>query len=388
MNYFVNAKDATALQQLAADDSDDGLPSGGGVFSLKEASRDEILDELRKTTKSVQLTVDEAVHVARFLLANGLFELDSQVCYSEQALEEASKCSPPVTPETKQLCCQCLVSMLPTLQWAVAKCETKEEVLLAGINQFVVDCKESNGVDLVADYGEREEACHQTLAELTGYLTDLLADKRKKMEETGSSKDCKKLDSLLLLCSVLSLYLWIVPGSVHSDTVDDLARFVAEAFGGEVEEISESDSDVSLDEERSPGDKGVSKAGVATVVKEKGRYTDSLASMMLGISSRTTAPLKGKLLHDTAIFVFNSFGSDMQVSGWLDILTAMNQFMQARGIDSESDDEDDTSGMDETLPMPGAIDESEEEDHSLEASPSNKTGTELSFDEVCPIIQI
>lgn len=382
MNCFMHTDNAAAPQQVSAGDGDDDLPSASanGGFSLKGATRDQILNEMQKAIKSSPMSIDEAIYIAKFLMVNGLFELDAEVHYNEQVLEDARKCSPPVASETKQLCCQCLVSMLPTLQWGVAKNCTKEEALLYRINQFIVSCKDLDGVDLVSDYSEREEHCHQTLTELTSYLMELLEGKREETKGTGTSKDCRNLVSSLLLSIVLSVYLWIEPGSIQSDTVDDFARFVAEAFGGKVEEVSESDSEVSLEEMEGPESNGGVKM-VATSAKES-HYTDSLSSMLLGISSKGTAPLKGKLLQDTAVYVFNSFASEMHLSGWLDILNSMNQFMRARGISNELDEEDSGSDLSDTPSNVKADEESDEEDESLEASPSNGAGTELRFEEV------
>ncbi|GMH39362.1 hypothetical protein BSKO_07260 [Bryopsis sp. KO-2023] len=377
MGQFLFASNAPDIRTPFDDDSEDEA-TYGYHFSLEHATRDEILKEIAKVSKMVKWNFKSIMAVVQFLVTHGIFRLDSGVEFENSVLIEASKCSPPISAGVKEACKRCLASILPILQYGTVKCDVKEEMLLVMTNQFIADCNELEGVSLSTTFTDAQANSLDVVIGLTDHLADVLVEHRSKHGNEKEEAQGRKILSLLELCLTFCLYLWIAPESVQSNLVDDLARVVAEGFGLEVEEVSEEDSGSELSEVSDSQENG----GAATGGKEEEddedmpsssgedhHYADGLVQVVLSINARSTAPLKGKFLRDQAMFVFCSFARDISLTGWLEMLDALNQGALSKGFDPEVDnggeEEEVEVGLDDD-----SEDESEDSGDENEGAPS------------------
>lgn len=354
LTQFSHADNMVRGWRSTSEQDDEEVLTGVQKFALATASRMEILRELERASKEVEWSFGEALEVAQFLVANGIFEIDPEVKHGNKILEQSKRFNRQVSHDVKKSCCQCLISILPILQWAISKSSIKEEMFLKMVNQFAADSLSSEGVELLLASTPEEDNCRTTLAEVTAHLYDLVG--ASQAQKNTDSPHEKQVLSMLQLCSTLYLYHWLAPESIEMDLVNDIPGVVVGAFGGSIEEVSASESDVdeeSSDAEIETNENEAETNGTSEIknrekaaVDRPEHYTDSLVDLILSINTRSTVPLKGKFLRDQVYFVCCAFASEITVHGWMEVFTAMRESLQSRAPVAGSEDEDENDQED------------------------------------------
>lgn len=346
LTQFSHAENAPRKLVGSLEDDEEEATAGNEAHSPRGASRGELLRELEKASKDVEWNFGDSLEVAQFLVVNGIFEIESENKYVNSVLERAKRFNHQLSSDVRGLCCQCLISILPMMQWAISKSGVKEEMLLKMINQFIIDSLDCDGVELVVALTPEDDKCTTVLSEVTSHLHDIISICREQ-EKNGALRE-KQILSMLQLCGTLSLYHWLAPESVEMELVNEIPGIVVGAFGGRIEEVSASDSDIDVEStadgfEANEEINGASKATSGeemAVVSHSDHYTDSLVDLILSINTRSTHPLKPKSIRDQVYFVCCSFASEITVRGWLEVFAAMKQSFQSRGPKSGSAEEE------------------------------------------------